>query len=144
MGVQALRARSANQAERTIRSHPVHIAVVDLSLPWNDCPVHGGPGGAEAGPRVLELLRRLESPPPTVVIRQARGRRDDSRCLAAALRCDAFAVVDRAAADLELMLELLRRVLRRHYHDRWPGQDLRSGPGTMPPETTAPPGQPGR
>ena len=40
--------------------------------------------------------------------------------LAAALRNDAFAVVDRAGADLEQMLRILQRALQRFYEGRWP------------------------
>ncbi len=125
MGVHSLRVRTAREAERAIRSNPVHIAVVDLGLPLD--AAHSTPAGAathqgeEAGPRVLELLRRLDSPPPTVVVQQSRSARDASRHMSAALRCDAFAVVDRAAADVELMLKVLQRCLQRFYHGRWPG-----------------------
>jgi hypothetical protein len=129
MGVHSLRVRTAREAERAIRTNPVHIAVVDLGLPLDaahSTPAGGGGGaaavpGEEAGPRVLELLRRLESPPPTVIVQQSRSTRDASRHMSAALRCDAFAVVDRAAADVELMLKVLQRCLQRFYQGRWPG-----------------------
>jgi len=122
MGVHSLRVRTVREAERAIRTNAVHIAVVDFGLPLDgtlraaaDSP------GEEAGPRILELLRRLESPPPTVVVQQPRTARDHSRHMSAALRCDAFAVVDRAAADLELMLKVLQRCMARFYQGRWPG-----------------------
>ena len=73
-----------------------------------------------AGPRILQLLRRLEQPPPTVVIRPRQPvARDSARGLAAALREGAFAVLDRPI-HLEMMLEVMRRILRRHYADVWP------------------------
>ncbi len=140
MGVHSVRARSAKQAERVIRTVTVHIAVVDLGLPMDEPDVRGGAegggelgsnrvreggtGGAgaeEAGPRILELLKRLDSPPPTVIVKGSCTQRDETRNLAAALRSGAFAVVDRSAVDLEQMLEVLRRCLRRFYQDRWPG-----------------------
>jgi hypothetical protein len=78
------------------------------------------PMGIHAGPRVLQLLRRLEQPPPTVVIRPRQPvARDSARGLAAALREGAFAVLDRPI-HLEMMLEVMRRILRRHYADVWP------------------------
>ncbi len=79
-------------------------------------------GGAEAGPQVLTLLARLSSPPPTVVVKRRRTSRDDQREIAAALRAGAFAVLDRPreSRDLELLLEVLRRLLHRHYAGRWP------------------------
>jgi hypothetical protein len=120
MGVHSLRVRTAREAERAIRTNPVHIAVVDLGLPLDAGSTTPAPA-EEAGPRVLELLRRLDSPPPTVVVQQARSARDATRHMSAALRCDAFAVVDRAAADVELMLKVLQRCMQRFYHGRWPG-----------------------
>lgn len=123
MGVESVRARSATEAERVIRTIPVHIAVVDLRIPLRDQPASPtAPAAApeEGGPRILELLRRLEQPPPTVVVKHTRTERDDSRHISAALRSDAFAVVDRTGVNLEQMLRIMQRVLQRFYEDRWP------------------------
>jgi hypothetical protein len=56
-------------------------------------------------------------------VKRGRTHRDDCREITAALRMGAFAVVDRPrdAHDLEMMLEVLRRCLTRHYQGRWPG-----------------------
>ncbi|MDP7071169.1 MAG: hypothetical protein QF561_07455 [Phycisphaerales bacterium] len=115
MGVHALEADTGEEAESLIRQEPVHIAVVDL-----DIPLHQDRRGGVAGPRILQLLRRLDPAPPTIVVRprQASGR-ENSRGLAASLREGAFAVVDRPL-HLEVLLQTLRRALRRHYHDTWP------------------------
>jgi len=117
MGIRSRVALSAEAAERVIESEPVHIAVVDLALPMS-----AGPDTEESGVRLLQILARLASPPPTVVIKRRRTARDDARELAAALRAGAFAVMDRPSAhrDLENLLEVLRRCMTRHYHDRWP------------------------
>jgi hypothetical protein len=119
LGVRALRACSGRQASQVITQSPVHIAVVDLGLPLDE----EHQGSEEGGPRLLELLARLRQPPPFVVVKAARTRRDESREIAAALRMGAFAVVDRPrdSGDLELMLEVLRRCLHRFYQGRWPG-----------------------
>ncbi len=119
LGIRSVRARTGREAERTIRTLRVHIAVVDLGLPLDESPRDDQPA-PEAGPRILELLRRLEAPPPTVVIKGPRPIRDDVRHLSAALRFDAFAVVDRSAADVEQMLKIFQRCLSRFYQDRWP------------------------
>jgi hypothetical protein len=116
MGVRSLRAGSAREAERVIRTMPVHIAVVDLRLPLDEREPQ-----QEAGARVLELLSRLSQQPPTVVLKSPSRVREEARHLSSALRCNAFAVVDRTAADLELMLSVMQRVLARHYQGRWPG-----------------------
>jgi hypothetical protein len=121
MGVESVRARSASEAERVIRTIPVHIAIVDLRIPLReDMPGPDAAAPEEGGPRILDLLRRLEQPPPTVVVKYARTGREEPRHLSAALRSDAFAVVDRAGANLEQMLRIMQRVLQRFYEDRWP------------------------
>jgi hypothetical protein len=118
MGVESIRARTARQAEEVIRTSPIHIAVVDLGLPLDVPGDHAA--AEEAGCRVLDLLRRLPAPPPTVVVRSTRASREAARDLAAALRFNAFAVVDRTSADVELMLKILQRCLERFYQGRWP------------------------
>lgn len=117
MGIRSHVARSADAAEQVIAHNPIHIAVVDLAL-----PLRGEPAAEEAGIRLLQLLARLASPPPTVVIKRRRTMRDDARELTAALKAGAFAVVDRPSApsDLEHLLEVLRRCMTRHYKDQWP------------------------
>ena len=122
MGVRSLRAGTGAQASRVIANNRIHMAVVDLGLPLDE-PTPGGSREESAGPRLLDILRRLDQPPPTVVIKRGRGHREDSREIAAALRTGAFAVVDRpqSQTDLELLLEVLRRCLLRFYQGRWPG-----------------------
>jgi CheY-like chemotaxis protein len=121
LGVRAWRASSGHEASRLIRTVPVHIAVVDLALPFDATPGGGGANTAqEGGPRILELLARLEQPPPTVVVKRRRTQREDARQLSSALSAGAFAVLDQPV-QLETALEVMRRVLCRHYADRWPG-----------------------
>ncbi len=117
LGVEVLTAGSGHEATSVIRDTPVHIAVVDLALPMgaSDNPNES----REAGLRILELLARLEEPPPTVVIRRRCTPREGSRGLASALAAGAFAVVDRPV-QLETVLDIMRRVVRRHYSGRWP------------------------
>ncbi|MFO0874265.1 MAG: hypothetical protein U0575_09875 [Phycisphaerales bacterium] len=76
---------------------------------------------AEAGARILQLLRRLESRPPVIVIRPPQpSLRESGRTLTEALDAGAFAVLDRPI-HLEAMLDALRRIVRRHYANHWPG-----------------------
>jgi CheY-like chemotaxis protein len=119
LGIRSLSASSGEEAADLIRSFQVHIAVVDLSIPLqrdDNAPA----ARQEAGPRVLQLLRRLDQPPPTGVVRPAQpASREAARSLTQALREGAFAVLDRPVR-LESMLEVLRRILHRHYADCWP------------------------
>ena len=115
MGIHSIHVESGEEAARAIDEFAIHIAVVDLAIPLQrDLPSKPG------GPRILQLLRRLAQPPPTVVIRPPPvTARQSARGLTEALREGAFAVLDRPI-DLESMLEVMRRILRRHYADVWP------------------------
>ena len=119
LGVNSLVAGTAAQAQKAIETNPIHIAVVDLAMPIDEHDT----SAEEAGTRILNLLARLASPPPTVVIKRRRTSRDAVREMNAALRCGAFAVVDRPIAqrDIETLLDTLRRCMFRHYKNRWPG-----------------------
>lgn len=128
MGVNSLKACTARQAERVIRSTPVHIAVVDLGLPLDESGE-----GEEAGARILELLRRMHAPPPTVIVSSPASQRAQSRDMAAALRADAFAVVDRRSANVEFMLKVLQRALERFYEGRWPVSPAPGIQSSLPP-----------
>lgn len=133
LGVRAVRARSGNEAAGVIRSTPVHIAVVDLALPLEAPALAPTPGTfdnddrdpgeqrppEEGGERIIELLRRLENPPPTVIVARKRSRRENHRSLSSALMSGAFAVLE-PPVNIELALEVMRRVLQRHYAGRWP------------------------
>lgn len=119
MGVLAHRAADARAATRVIETTPIHLAVVDLAIPLEETnPL------AEAGWKVLELLAASQATarPPMVVIRRARSAREQAQEMNAALKLGAFAVVDppKQPSDLELLLEVLRRALTRHYQGRWP------------------------
>lgn len=120
MGIRSIQASSGEEAADVIRSTSVHIAVVDVSVPLARCCPHAKPSNEDGGTRVLQLLRRLETPPPTIVVRPSQPiTRDSARGLTQALRDGAFAVLDQPVG-LEAMLEVLRRILRRHYADLWP------------------------
>ncbi|MBC8203294.1 MAG: hypothetical protein H8E91_05640 [Planctomycetes bacterium] len=116
MGICSLTANSGEEATDVIENNVIHIALVDLSLPLRA----GCTKGTPAGERILQLLRRLDSPPPTIVLRprQASQRAAD-RSLARSMQEGAFTVVDRPAR-LETILDALRRVLRRCYRNEWP------------------------
>ncbi|MFZ4572910.1 MAG: hypothetical protein ACOYN0_00850 [Phycisphaerales bacterium] len=125
MGVTSVRAACGREASEVIRRTPIHIAVVDLGLPLEAAGESDEPDPqfSEGGPRLLELLARMAEPVPVVAVKRGRTHRDDARDIAAALRHGAFAVMDRPrdVNDLNVMLDVLRRCLARHYDGRWPG-----------------------
>lgn len=121
MGVQCLEARTGLQAEDLVRRERIHVAVVDVSVPMSE----GVLGSDAAGARILQLLRRMHSPPPTVVVRPPQpSNREAVRGLHAMLAEGAFAVLDRPF-PVEALLETLRRILQRHYAGTWPGGPVR-------------------
>ncbi|MCH2149247.1 MAG: hypothetical protein MK095_07415 [Phycisphaerales bacterium] len=131
LGINAMQADSGEEAETLIRDRDVHIAVVDLEIPHK--AQHAGRARpmsrTEEGLRVLQLLRRLDPAPPTIVVRPPQpSTREYARGLSQSLRDGAFAVLDRPL-QLESMLEVLRRILKRHYQDVWPGmaQEIATG-----------------
>lgn len=125
MGVTSHTAWNGKEASKLITQTRIHVAIVDLGLPLDETQ-HGDVAAefSEGGPRLLELLSRLSEPPPVVAVKRSRTHRDDSRELAAALRHGAFAVVDRPhdLSSMNLMLEVLRRCLERHYRGCWPSE----------------------
>lgn len=122
LGIHAMEARCGEEAEALIRRESVHIAVVDLEIPHRAITRTGAPpmSRIEEGLRVLQLLKRLDPSPPTIVVRPPQpSTREHARGLSQSLRDGAFAVLDRPL-QLESMLEVLRRILKRHYKDGWP------------------------
>ena len=115
MGIYSIRVETGEDAASAIDEYAIHIAVVDLAIPLERSAT-SKPGG----PRILQLLRRLAEPPPTVVIRPPQvTSRESSRSLTEALKEGAFAVLDRPV-KMEAMLQVMQRILQRHYADLWP------------------------
>ena len=113
IGIDCLRVGSAEEATSLLKLRPVHIAVIDLWIPLDRCLDEPG------GERLLKILRRLDSPPPTVVVRPRPATvRGSARGLSSALREGAYTVMD-GPIKIEPMLEVLRRIVRRHYADHW-------------------------
>lgn len=122
LGINTVRVGSGYEATSLLKITPVHIAVVDLALPLDQSgeqAVDPDSEEQEGGYRLLEMLGRLPSPPPTLVIKRRKTRRDDARELTAALQARAFAVIERPVR-MEIVLEAMRRVLTRYHSGKWP------------------------
>ncbi|MFG0293942.1 MAG: hypothetical protein ACF8MJ_12425 [Phycisphaerales bacterium JB050] len=120
LGINTVRVGSGREATSVLQATPVHIAVVDLALPLNPAaPSFAEIEEQEGGYRLLEILGRLSCPPPTLVVKRRKTRRDDARELAAALQARAFAVIERPVR-MDIVLEAMRRVLTRYHSGKWP------------------------
>jgi len=123
LGIRSIRVETGEEAEDIIRKIVVHIAVVDLAIPLKRASASSTSSACvntSGGAKTLQLLRRLEHVPPTIVIRPPEPSvRESARSLVQSLREGAFAVLDRPV-NIEDMLDVMRRVLRRHYEDGWP------------------------
>lgn len=118
MGISCIRVETGEDAANAIDEYAIHIAVVDLAIPLRES-ASSKPGG----PRILQLLRRLAEPPPTVVIRPPQiTSRESTRSLTEALKEGAFAVLDRPI-KMESMLQVMQRILKRHYAGLWPNDN---------------------
>ncbi len=121
LGINTVRVGSGREATSVLQATPVHIAVVDLALPLNPAaPSFTEIEEQEGGYRLLEMLGRLPCPPPTLVVKRRKTRRDDARELHAALQARAFAVIERPVR-MDIVLEAMRRVLTRYHSGKWPG-----------------------
>lgn len=123
MGISCIRVETGEDAASAIDEYAIHIAVVDLAI-----PLRRSASSQAGGPRILQLLRRLAEPPPTVVIRPPQiTPRESTRSLTEALKEGAFAVLDRPV-KMESMLQVMQRILKRHYAGLWPNdnQQLRN------------------
>lgn len=130
LGINTVRVGSGQEATTVLKVTPVHIAVVDLALPLDQCesrPEASDSEEQEGGYRLLEMLGRLPCPPPTLVVKRRKTRRDDARELAAALNARAFAVIERPVR-MDIVLEAMRRVLTRYHSGKWPQDDASISP----------------
>ncbi len=103
-GVQTLSARSGRDALRVIESTPVHLAVLDTQMPQL------------GGMQVIRLLREVQKAPPAVLLAESLT----THLLHEALGMHVFSVLAKPV-DFNVLLDVIARVLKRHYESRWPG-----------------------
>ncbi|MAE63416.1 MAG: hypothetical protein CMJ18_04020 [Phycisphaeraceae bacterium] len=98
-----------------------HAAVIDMSTPIGPEQLAAGAhGSGHDGFWVLEVLRRLPSNPPVVILRKpAFSQRQAERTLNDALRLGAFTVLKKPV-DVEQVLAVFRRLVDKRYRGAWP------------------------
>lgn len=102
-GVQTVAVRSGREALDVLQHTQVHVAVLDQQMPQL------------GGLQVIKLMRDIKAPPPSILL----ANHLTDHLLHDALGLSVFSVLSKPV-DLNLLLDALARVLRRHYASRWP------------------------
>ena len=102
-GVQTIVARSGREALNVIETRPIHVAVLDTQMPQL------------GGLQVIKLMREMQNAPPAILL----ASQLTNHLLHDALAMHVFSVLSKPV-DLNLLLDALARVMRRHYASRWP------------------------
>lgn len=102
-GVETLLVRNGNEALEVLRHEPVHVVVVDQSMP--------GLGGLQ----IIRRMQQLDSIPPTILL----ANHLTHHLMHEALAMQVFSVLGKPV-DFNLLLDSLARVMRRYYEGRWP------------------------
>ena len=121
-GVEAIVAKTGQEAIEITRQTDIHAALIDLSTPQDKnnraMTVSGVPGGIW----LLEVLSRSPARPPIVIVNSRTfTERQIQRSLNDALRLGAFSVVNQPV-QLETLLDVIQRLLDRRYDGAWPGR----------------------
>lgn len=104
-GVQTLAVRSGREALDVLQSTQIHVAVLDHQMPQL------------GGLQVIKLMRDIKNAPPAILLTQHLT----DHLLHEALGMRVFSVLSKPV-DLNLLLDALARVLRRHYSSKWPSE----------------------
>ena len=102
-GVQTVAARNGREAWRIVESGAVHVAVLDAEMPQL------------GGMQIIRRMNDLATPPPAILLTNHMT----SHLLQEALGMHVFSVLSKPV-DLNVLLDALARVMRRHYESRWP------------------------
>ena len=102
-GVTTLAARSGREALDLIQQTQIHVAVLDQQMPQL------------GGLQVIKIMRDLPAAPPSILLAQHLT----DHLLHEALGMRVFSVLSKPV-DLNMLLDTLARVLRRHYKSKWP------------------------
>lgn len=107
-GVQTVAVQSGREALEVIQHTQVHVAVLDQQMPQL------------GGLQVIRLMRELPTAPPAILLTNHLT----NHLLHEALGMRVFSVLSKPV-DLNVLLDALARVIRRHYASRWPAEEKR-------------------
>ncbi len=102
-GIETVRARTGREALSRLETGEIHVAVLDQNMPQL------------SGLQVVKLSRDFASPPPAILL----AKDLTAHLMHEALGMKVFSVISKPV-DLNLLLQTLARVVKRHYEGRWP------------------------
>ena len=103
LGIQTVAARNGREALRILESGGVHVAVLDAEMPQL------------GGMQIIRRMNDLATRPPAILL----ANHMTNHLLQEALGMHVFSVLSKPV-DLNVLLDALARVMRRHYESRWP------------------------
>jgi CheY-like chemotaxis protein len=103
-GVQTLSAHSGHEVLDILDREPVHLVVLDVHMP------------RLGGLQVVKMMRESDQSPPAILLASDLNR----HLLHDALAMRVFSVLAKPV-ELNVLLDAVARVMRRHYASRWPG-----------------------
>ncbi len=103
LGVQTVAARNGREALKILESGGVHVAVLDAEMPQL------------GGMQIIRRMNDLATRPPAILL----ANHMTNHLLQEALGMHVFSVLSKPV-DLNVLLDALARVMRRHYESRWP------------------------
>ena len=103
LGIQTVAARNGREALKILESGGVHVAVLDAEMPQL------------GGMQIIRRMNDLATRPPAILL----ANHMTNHLLQEALGMHVFSVLSKPV-DLNVLLDALARVMRRHYESRWP------------------------
>ncbi len=104
-GVVTVAAHTGREALRLIESGTIHVAVLDQQMPQL------------SGMAVVKRMRDLPDAPPAILLADHLT----NHLLHEALGLKVFSVLAKPV-QMNLLLDSLARLMKRHYESRWPGE----------------------
>lgn len=102
-GVNVVQVRTGREALSRIESGQIHLAVLDQNMPQL------------SGLQVVKLTRGVQAAPPAILL----ANECSPHVMHEALAMRVFSVLSKPV-DLNLLLNTIARVVKRHYAGRWP------------------------
>lgn len=126
LGIEASIAADGKEALAILESTPIHAAVIDINTPLppqastSTSSQTSGPSGGGGGIWLMQVIQRLPTRPPVVVVNShSYSQRQVQRLLNQALHLGAFSVIN-WPVKIDTLLSTFQRLIERAYNNTWP------------------------